>query len=370
MQICNVHKIFVILTFLIFFIQLNYAQDSYLNASKIGLVGLLASIFIVAVVFMAAKLTNNIKLEIYVKEEAKSIIVTALIIIIYGISAIYLNAVSNAFIKTFYPMASSVKFEHIDSYASLMLQMNLNNSIRLSEMIYTLVRKLGLESSKSLYCSFLGVGYMINVCSIYSIPLSTLDILHSTITMNSWLLSTLIGIMEFFKRNGLLIFLSGIIARTFSFTRGAGNALIAIFIGFSLIMPLTIIGYNIIYNEVKQAVANTEYVGNANPNIPPLNQMKVFCGLNTNNFSYILSYQEFDSLRGYSCEPRDYSLSGKVNDVSKFVTIQVYEPLLFEIYFFYMLMPAFTFLITFGSIHSISRMIGIDIEVFRLERIT
>ncbi|MCX8166396.1 MAG: hypothetical protein N3E37_00900 [Candidatus Micrarchaeota archaeon] len=358
-------KKFIILLYSIIQVSLMFAQNSYLSASGIGLLGIFTSIFIIAIIFMAAKLSGNVKLEIFAKEEGKSTIITFLIIVIFTLSASFFNEITKAFLGSLLSN-SNYAYESIDGYAYGFLQQDLKQLLILANKVYTLIQKIAVESSKSVYCGFLGVGYTINVCAVVSVPIASLNILHSTLVASVSLFSTLLSVLEFFRRNGLLFLFLGVIARAFSYTRGTGNALIAIFIAFTFVMPLVIIGYRTIYQEIKFFVVNSNY---PNQEGGMTNLMKEKSGYSNIDYSYILSLNEFDSLRSYSCDPQDSSLVSKVNYIKQLYNLKVFEPILFDVYFFYMLMPAFVFLVTFGVIHSLSRMMGVDIEVFRLERI-
>lgn len=268
---------------------------------------------------------------------------------------------ANGLYNAVYSSTTSISFSGLSDAAADVTHSTILAATTLSKNIKDVLFHYAAEGTRSRYCGFLGVGYSITSCTVLSFPTGVLNVAYVSSLSAVWVLTSQFGLLRFIEQVGLLILFLGIIMRTFLITRGIGNTLIAVFVGLAIVYPFMIIAYDAIFAELKNRLNSTNY---------PLTQMSNMPGVSVSTFSYLNDFSAFNSMRFYGCPSTNPDVYPNLQTISKFANITVYEPIIFQIYLHYMLSSAICLLVSLGSISAIGKMLGQEIDVFRIERIS
>jgi len=200
-------------------------------------------------------------------------------------------------------------------------------------------QELGKEASKGVFCNFMGVGFSLSNCSPFNAYRGTLTAAAFTTTValsDTYAQSFLLSLARSYGFTVLIPL--GLLLRCFRASRGAGGALIAIGFGFYTVYPAVIL-----------ATDNLLHGSGAHPAAP---QIPVVGKCNPMETSVAASLSQFTS---YGDQLTDYA---SIKALSYFVLVRV------------LFLSVLNLIITLGFIRAFAQMIGSDIDVSSLARIS
>jgi hypothetical protein len=241
--------------------------------------------------------------------------------------------------------ASPTEFSDIDSAmgaASMALGTQEANLITIFNDLQGTSKDIGLEASRSVFCNFLGVGFALNNCS-------PLNAFRGSITAASFATTT--ALADVYAQKGLLslaantafqfIIPLGLFFRCFKTSRQAGGALIAIGFGFHTAYPLSIVAFDKLLHG--DAAAPNFATPTLTPGVPECDP------------------EEIDADAAYSTV-RDYANSLSDFDRAENLAYIVLVRSLFA--------SILTLIVTLGFVRTFAHMIGSEIDVSSLARIS
>lgn len=197
--------------------------------------------------------------------------------------------------------------------------------------------KVGQQSSRGIFCSFMGLGFSLVNCSQFNAFRGSLTAAAFTTTS---------GLADLYAQQYLLslaqnysftlIIPLGLFLRCFKASRQAGGALIAIGLGFYTVYPSVIMASDRLLPEPPPAVQNAPKMGDCNPSETDID----------------VSLSEFNS---YSEQLTDF---GRNQGITFYMLVRV------------IFMSILNLIITLGFIRLFAHAIGSDIDVSALARIS
>ncbi len=339
------HKRVAQLLFIFFlFLRLLNAQ-TFQSVGTVGILAIITGIAIIAFLYLFSQIIRSNKLEFFAKEELKTVsgtaIVFSLILVFYGV----LDYISSNFIPyVSYHSRYSSSYEGLLGRGREFTAFQITNLTIFEQAYRRKMNDVAVASSRSTYCQFLGVGFSLVVCSIYAFPLNQLSQGYLAIVTTAWIMNTLFEIFQVLYFHSMMLLMIGLILRVFSYTRGIGNALLALYIGFGVILPFSYLSYFSIYESVRSVIQN-------------------------NNLNYLNKPLTFSTL-SFECNPNDYNVNGHARNLRTMLDVSIIEPLLFELFFRYMLPSAFSIFFSLACIGYVGNFLGQSLDVFRLERLS
>lgn len=312
------------------------------NWIRIAAIGLIAGLSIIALMFMASRILGRPELGASAAAEFYQLLMTGAVVASFALlqialESVYLPSLQQALIggppppgTTLIGNAQTVTYSYAGEVEGLLGAVG-------DGMV-----AVGREGSKSTYCSFLGAGYNIVTCSTLNaaraplgMAFNSLALAYADLTAQSALLSS--GMFLF----SLLLPL-GIVLRVFRLTRHAGGALVAIAIGFYFVFPSSILFMHYyVIEEVRPLLIGP--IGDFQP--PVCNPMVM---------------DERDSV-GYL---------ERLNSLGTPTSPGIIRPLLFITLIQSIFATILSVFITLAFIRYIAQILGAEIDVSMLSRIT
>ena len=205
---------------------------------------LLAALFVLALAFMLSKIFNMQHWTAMIGDEVLQVLATGVVaILLIGVQLNVDGYLSNAFLATGAPLPPSCTGNKIGCTNEIAY--NKLTDLHL-ESVFTGLQDsstwLGQQASRGIYCNLLNVGFTLSNCG-------QLNAFRGSLTMSSFAVMT--AIVDVYAQQFLLtlarnyafslIIPLGLFFRCFKMSRQAGGALIAIGFGFYTAYPLTII---------------------------------------------------------------------------------------------------------------------------------
>ncbi len=317
-----------------------YSQAPAISTSWQGysVLAFMISVFVLALTYMAGYLLNSNELKIMAHDELYQAIATAVMIGLFVSVLAWVNssfspglAVAGGQSGTVLDGATAFNNGLIDSTVS-----------NYQSYLEKLVKDLGSESSKSAYCSFLGAGMNVVICSNMNSVRGTLSLAYNAVSFALADLYAQSWILQISNTMLLSVLLPmGIFFRSFKFSRAAGGALIAVSIGFYLIFPACVLFGDMLVRTISCSTCQYAYLAQ-----PP------------------------DAISVPRCnpfDPSDSTMMGFFSSVMK--DNHFYEPILFHVIIRCVLMTIFSILVTLTAIRSMAQYLGAEIEVSGLVRL-
>lgn len=239
----------ILLMIFIFFNTVNAESTLPFGAENWQLTTIMAvitSAVLIALMFMAAYLTNNPYMIASAKLELVQWVITALIVVLFVILCQPLLAMIIKMLEvTGYSseyIGSGYEYFLLTSTSDFLIQTTNNNLKNLADSLDQRIQEVSEQSAMTGICNFWGVGFSMSFCS-------ALNVLQGPLTNGFNVVNMGIAELEMLRilaTHGAtiamgILFPFGIILRTFSFTRKTGGVLIAIGLGFGIILPMSIV---------------------------------------------------------------------------------------------------------------------------------
>jgi len=199
---------------------------------------------------------------------------------------------------------------------------------------------LGREASKSIFCNFKGVGFTLVNCSplnAFRGAMMPAGFASSAAIMDLYAQRVLLSFARYTAFNMLIPV--GLLFRCFKFSRGAGNALIAVGFGFYTVYPLTI-------------VATDRLLHGSNPSTTTIE-----------NF-----------MAGHECDPTltntDKSRDYVVNRAKAMTSFDMVNSAIYIVIVRVVLGSILNLIITLGFIRMFARILGSELDISSLARIS
>ena len=309
----------------------------------LSLFAILIPLFVLAMVYMGTYLFSIPHYRPMLQDELIQVLITgALLLCIIAVSSLVNDYMKFALVSANNTsvMSDSITVTGAMNTASETLK-NLDGNV---SAIYFGIEgasnDLGKEASKSIFCNFKGVGFTLVNCS-------PLNAFRGALMPAGFAASA--AIMDLYAQRLILSFARytafaviipvGLLFRCFKFSRAAGNALIAIGFGFYTVYPLSI-------------VATDKLLHGSNPS--------------SSSFKNFMKNKECDpqitstpQSRGYVLDrARDMIEFDRVNSTVYVITVRV------------VLASVLNLIITLGFIRSFARILGSELEISSLARIS
>jgi len=297
---------------------------------------LLIPIGIVAIAYMASYAFNSPALRAVLQDELLQILATgAVALTLVGTQAVvdeYVVATLNAANATATGItgamdAAAVKINTLEQAAAG----RLNNMEEVSSI-------LGQEASRGVYCNFMGVGFSLNNCSPFNAYRGSLTAAAFSTTValaDTYAQGFILSLARAYSFSILIPL--GLLLRCFKASRSAGGGLIAIGFGFYTVYPAVILATdNLLHGAAMPPSAAIPLVGKCDPRDPSVSS----------------ALSEFTS---YGSQLTDYNL---IYGISYQVMVRV------------LFLSVLNLIITLTFIRTFARMIGSDIDVSSLARIS
>lgn len=235
----------------------------------------------------------------------------------------------------------SGSYSGIDSVmdaANATLQQNIANISFIYDDARGKSTDIGKQGSKNIYCVFLGVGFSINNCgqlNAFRGSLTTLAMVASTALADLFAQQALLSL----AKNISFAFLIplGLFLRTFKASRRAGGALIAIGFGFYTVFPLaTIATHRLLHGSTMSNIAQLPPVGECDPYETDNGKARAF-------------------VQSYASQLSDLGLV---------------ENIIYNILVRVIFSSIFNLMVTLAFIRTVAHIIGSDIDVSSLARIS
>jgi len=299
----------------------------------------LISVFVLALMYMAGFALNSNELKIMAHDEFYQVIATAVMIGLFVSVLAWVNSSLSPSLAAAGGKSGMSLLDGAISYNDGLVSATVSNY---QSYLENLVRDLGRESSKSAYCSFLGAGMNVVICSSLNAMRGSLSLAYNTVSFALADLYAQRWILQISNTMLLSVILPlGIFFRSFKFSRAAGGALIAVTIGFYLIFPAAVLFGDMLVRTLSCSSCAYSYlvappasisVPTCNPFNPSNSQMEGF-------FRAVVQNKGF------------------------------YEPIVFHVIVRCVMMTILSLLITLTAIRSIAQYLGAEIEVSGLVRL-
>ncbi|GEM_PF-2816155 len=322
---------------------------------------LMASVIIIAIIYMLGTALGIEQLKAIAGDELYQILATALLIA--GIVALLYFA-DHSFKDIGAVLGAPASATSLQDAATGLLEANLAYTKQVSGAARQLTIAIGEVSTRSAYCSLLGVGYSISSCTAINSLRSPLSQLYTALT---------IAILDFQSEILLLRLGSGFFAtvllpigvffRAFRITRQAGGALIAIALGFFIILPASVLFSELMvtsalnepqFDSVRLALLNPNYIS-------PQKHART---LAPDYYTIGASATRLD------CDAYNPALSDAMEITNAMSDPSFFEPIVFLVVIRAVFMTAFNLLVTLTAIRWMAGILGTDIDVSSLARLS
>ncbi len=302
-----------------------------------SILAFLISVSILALIYMISYLLNSNEIRMMAHEEMYQAIATAVMIGLFVSVMTWVN-VSLSPALAVADSKSGTVLEAAIEYNTYIINLTQSNYF---DPLETYVKKVGKEASRSAYCSFLGSGMNLVICSSMNSIRGPLSMAYNAVAFALADLFAQKLILQIANTTLISVLLPlGIFFRSFKFSRAAGGALIAITIGFYLIFPASVLFGDVLVRTVSSnpsykylaAAPPAIIIPNCDPFNPDEDQMKVF-------FYAVIKNGPF------------------------------YEPLVFHVIIRCVMMTIMSLIITLTAIRSMAQYFGSEIEVSGLVRL-
>lgn len=297
---------------------------------------LLIPVFIVAVAYMASYAFSAPQLRAILQDELLQILATG---------AVALTLVGTQLVVDQYVVATlqatgatGSDINGVMDAASDKLNSLAGNTSAVLQNMQDVSMALGKEASKGVFCNFMGVGFSLSNCSPFNAYRGSLTASAFTTTValsDTYAQSYILSLARSYGFT-LLIPL-GLLLRCFRASRGAGGALIAIGFGFYTVYPAVILATdNLLHNGTPPGAPTLPLVGTCNP-------------METSVSTSLSEFTDYgDSLTDYT----------NAKGLAYFVLVRV------------LFLSILNLIITLGFIRMFAHMIGSEIDVSALARIS
>ena len=239
----------ILLMIFIFFNIVNAESTLPFGAENWQLTTIMAvitSAVLIALMFMAAYLTNNPYMIASAKLELVQWAITALIVVLFVILCQPLLAMIIKMLEvTGYSseyIGSGYEYFLLTSTSDFLIQTTNNNLKNLADSLDQRIQEVSEQSAMTGICNFWGVGFSMSFCGALGALQGPLTNGFNAVNIGIAELEMLKVLIVMGGNIGLLIlFPAGIILRTFSMTRKTGGILIALGLAFGIILPLSVI---------------------------------------------------------------------------------------------------------------------------------
>ena len=292
---------------------------------------------IVAIGYMASYAFNTPSLRAVLQDELLQILATgAVALTLVGTQLVVDQYVVAALQGAGYAGAATTTGA-LDAAKDAITSLQAQTDAALSDM-QEVSRVLGMEASKGVFCNFMGVGFSLSNCSPLNAYRGSLTAAAFTTTValsDTYAQGYLLSLARAYAFT-LLIPL-GLLFRCFKASRSAGGALIAIGFGFYTVFPVTLL-------------ATDKLLQGSTPPVPPTLPTVGECKPTETQVS--IARSEFTS---YGDQLTEYNQS---RQMASFVLVRV------------IFLSILNLIITLGFIRAFAHMIGSDIDVSALARIS
>jgi hypothetical protein len=293
-------------------------------------------IAIIAIAYMASYAFNTPSLRAVLQDELLQILATG---------AVALTLVGTQLVVDQYVVAAlqgggftgSTTVGALDAAAGAISNLRGQTEAALADM-QEVSKALGREASKGVFCNFLGVGFSISNCSPFNAYRGSLTAAAFTTTValsDTYAQGYLLSLARTYAFTILIPM--GLLLRCFKASRAAGGALIAIGFGFYTVFPVTVL-------------ATDSLLHGTTPPAPPVLPKVGKCNVLETEITRSLS--EFTE---YGSQLTEFGQSEKM---ASFVLVRV------------LFMSILNLIITLAFIRAFAHMIGSDIDVSALARIS
>ena len=332
----NIYSKALLPVFLLLLLSCNLAFAGSANSIPYFSVALMIPLLAIAIAYMASYAFNITSLKASLHDELLQILATgAIALCLIGTQAavdtVFLDAIAKA--AKVPASAGTIQEAAIATLGSI----NADCAATISEL-QSIGTDLGKEASKGVFCNFMGVGFSINNCS----PLNayrgglTLASFSSTAALADGYAQQFIINMAKDYAFGLIIPL-GLLLRCFKMSRGAGGALIAVGFGFYTVYPTVIVSTTGLLH------------GNNNSSPQTLPPVYTCDPMNTD-----VSQAKGDFL-DYGSDLTEYT---RIRDIAYLTMVKS------------LFMSILNMIITLGFIRTFAHMLGSEIDVSSLARIS
>lgn len=188
----------------------------------LALLAIIASLLALGLIYAVGYALDSNELKFLAREELVQLVFTGLLVASFAIV-----------------VSTLCSFQDYTADAINFIEVSKSNLITLNNEIGEVAKDIGEQGSKSVWCSFSATGYGVSTCSGYRMlgpPLSLGFQLTATAISELNAMQFLIK----FSQDYVFTFLFplGLFLRTFKYTRGAGNMLIAIAVALYIFLPL------------------------------------------------------------------------------------------------------------------------------------
>ncbi|MCX6771995.1 MAG: hypothetical protein NTX79_08165 [Candidatus Micrarchaeota archaeon] len=297
---------------------------------------LLIPTFIVAIAYMASYAFNTPSLRAILQDELLQILATG---------AVALTLVGTQLVVDQYVVAtlqaSGAAGSNIDGVMAAAADKINSLSAGTASVLQNMQdvsMALGKEASKGVFCNFMGVGFSLSNCSPFNAYRGSLTASAFTSTVALSDTAAQSYLLSLARNFGFTVIIPlGLLLRCFRASRGAGGALIAIGFGFYTVYPAVILATdNLLHNGTP-------------PNAPSIPKVGACDPMET---SVSTSLSEFTD---YGDQLTDYT---STKALAYFVLVRV------------LFLSILNLIITLGFIRMFANMIGSDIDVSSLARIS
>ncbi len=196
---------------------------------------------------------------------------------------------------------------------------------------------IGREGSKSMFCTFLGAGFSLNNCgqlNAFRGGVTTMAFVSSAALADAYAQQSLLSFMHQAAFNFFIPI--GLFFRCFKASRSAGGALIAIGFGFYTVYPIMTVAMDNLHKSIVPSLRSLPHVSECDPE-------------ETDN-DFARAY-----IQGYADRMSDF---GMVENITYDLIVRI------------IFSSAFNLMVTLAFIRAFSKMIGSEIDVSSLARIS
>lgn len=225
---------------LIAFSTLSFAQGTEWIATAV--IALTFSTALIAILYAIGFGFNVEELKIISTEEFYQLIVTAVMIgVLFG-SQNFLDTLGTSFGLT----------QGIQGTALQKVSDSLNQHQAIFNNLKSFSIELGDQSSRSLYCTWQGIGYNAAACSSFRALAPPVSLSMQALSVAVAELQSLYTLISFAQVYSFTLLLPvGILLRTIKLTRGAGGLFIGLAVSLYLFLPLAVLFMDSVISEVR-----------------------------------------------------------------------------------------------------------------------
>ncbi|MBU0586204.1 hypothetical protein KJ780_01700 [Candidatus Micrarchaeota archaeon] len=201
---------------LLFFISLSFSAS---NWQDLSIIAILASIFVLAIMYAVGHGLEMNDLKFLAKEELVQVGATALLVVCFS--------------------ALVLMFQDLHMNSTVAVTESINNIKVMGQGFEAAGNQIGKEASKSTWCSMAAVGFNISPCGGFRMISPVISLAMQVVATALAELQGLLTLMNFVNAWLFpILFPLGLFLRAFKYTRGAGGLLMALGISAYLVLPL------------------------------------------------------------------------------------------------------------------------------------